>query len=331
MTTRLAGLLLLALAPPVTALDLGTPAVSRFIEEMVAEHDFERDALERLLAEAEIQESILEAISRPAERVKPWHEYREIFVTRERIAAGVEFWREHCETIERISDETGVPPEILVGIVGVETYFGRITGSYRVLDALATLAFEYPPRSKFFRGELAEFLLLAREEGIDPTAAKGSYAGAMGPPQFIPSSYRAYAVDGSDDGQRDLFGDWNDVLASIANYFVRHGWRSGEPVASRATLGTGWNGRLPEKNRLKPGETVASLSRRGVVFDTDLPMDAPGQLVRLDGGGGDELWVGFHNLYVITRYNRSIMYALSVWQLGQAIGQSMEAARNADT
>ena len=266
------------------------------------------------------KQSILDAIARPAEKSKTWEEYRKIFLTTERIDAGAAFWAEHREILDSIAADTGVPIEILVGIIGVETYFGRITGSYRVLDALTTLAFYYPPRSRFFRRELEEYLLLAREEGMQPTDATGSYAGAMGRPQFMPSSYRAYAVDSTGDGKRDIWNNWTDVAGSIANYFLEHGWKPGEDVTAKASLGGGWSGPKPEPaNTLKAGDTVASLSRKGVMFVTELPGDSKGQLLALEGASGPEYWVGFHNFFVITRYNRSVMYALAVHQLGQEI------------
>ena len=205
-----------------------------------------------------------------------------------------------------------------MGIIGVETYFGRRTGNYRVLDALATLAFGYPPRSKFFRNELEQFLLLVREEEMEAIDATGSYAGAMGRPQFMPSSYRAYAVDSSADGKRDIWTNWADVIGSVANYFVRHGWRSNDQVVAQASLSNQWRGDPPE-NTLKPQETVTSLSHQGVLFATDLAGDQQSQLLTLIGDDGEEHWVGFHNFFVITRYNRSVMYALAVHQLGQEI------------
>jgi membrane-bound lytic murein transglycosylase B len=225
--------------------------------------------------------------------------------------------------LQRISDDTGVSPEILVGIIGVETYFGRRTGDYRVLDALATLAFDYPPRASFFRRELEEYFLLVREEGIDATQATGSYAGAMGAPQFMPSSFRAYAVDTSNDGQRDIWSNWQDVIGSVANYFVAHGWEPGTPIVAQASLGTQWQGDPPE-NSLTPQDTVESLSARGVLFSTKLPGDCAGQLLTLEGKDGNEYWVGFHNFFVITRYNRSVMYALAVHQLGREIALEVE-------
>ena len=300
------------------ALDIEDPAISTFIDSMVSDHSYDRGTLEEVLQQATIQESILEAIDRPAERTKEWHEYRDIFITNERVQAGATFWREHSAELRRISEETGVSVEILVGIIGVETYFGRITGKYRVLDALATLAFEYPPRANFFRSELEHFLLLVREEGMDATDATGSYAGAMGRPQFMPSSFRAYAVDSSDDGKRDIWSNWTDVIGSIANYFVRHGWRENDEIVTQAALSSQWQGDLPE-NTLKPQETVTSLSHQGVLFVTELSGDQQSQLLTLEGDDGEEHWVGFHNFFVITRYNRSVMYALAVHQLGQEI------------
>lgn len=310
--------LLLVGSPSAQAIDVANPDVKSFIDAMVSEHSYDRDTLESVLLQAETKESILEAIAKPAERTLEWHEYRDIFLTDKRIKAGAAFWRENDEELQRISDETGVSVEILVGIIGVETYFGRITGNYRVLDALSTLAFEYPPRSKFFRGELEQFLLLVREEGMNATDATGSYAGAMGRPQFMPSSYRAYAVDSSDDGKRDIWSNWTDVIGSVANYFVRHGWRKDNEVVVQASLGDQWQGELP-RNTLKPEETITSLSHQGVLFATELPGDNKSQLLTLQGDDGEEHWVGFHNFFVITRYNRSVMYALAVHQLGQEI------------
>jgi len=315
---RLALLLLVACNQPALAIDIERDDVSRFIDSMVQQHAYDRAALEEVLLLAQSREAILEAISKPAERTKTWHEYRAIFLTEQRVQAGADFWREHKQDLKRISEETGVSCEILVGIIGVETYFGRITGGYRVLDALATLAFDYPPRAKFFRSELEQFLLLVREEGMDPTDATGSYAGAMGAPQFMPSSFRAYAVDSSDDGKRDIWDDWQDVIGSVANYFVRHGWRPDDQIVAQAILSRPWPNDPPE-NVLRPEETVSSLSQHGVLFVTDLPGDHKSQLLTLEGAGGAEHWVGFHNFFVITRYNRSVMYALAVHQLGQEI------------
>ena len=314
-----AALLLFSVATA-QAIDLDQPEVESFIDSMVEKHAFDREKLRDELGAAEVKQSILDAIARPAEKTKTWAEYRQHFLTRERIDAGAAFWVENKETLESVSETTGVPVEILVGIIGVETYYGRITGSFRVLDALATLAFSYPPRAKFFRRELEEYLLLVREEGMQATAATGSYAGAMGRPQFMPSSYRAYAVDSTGDGKRDIWDDWTDVAGSIANYFLEHGWRPGEEVTAQASLGGGWQGPVPKPaNKLKATETIASLSRQGVLFVTDLPADSKSELLTFEGADGAEYWIGFHNFFVITRYNRSSMYALAVHQLGQEV------------
>ena len=320
MTPRLiAGIaILLSSVSPSYAVDLDRPDVQVFIETMVTEHDYDREMLRNILQQAEIKQKIIESISKPAEKTLTWVDYRPIFMTKERVQAGTAFWRENRATLDKVSSDTGVPIEIIVGIIGVETYFGRITGGHRVLDALATLSFAYPPRSKFFRRELEQFLLLVREEDMQATDAIGSYAGAMGRPQFMPSSYRAYAVDSTGDGKRDIWNDWTDVAGSIANYFVEHGWKTGEEVIAQATTGTNWSGFTP-KNILKPEDTVDSLSKKGVMFSTNLPNDDTAQLITLDGANGSEYWVGFHNFFVITRYNHSAMYALAVHQLGQEI------------
>ncbi|HSG97950.1 MAG TPA: lytic murein transglycosylase B [Woeseiaceae bacterium] len=306
-------------------LDVTRPAVAEFIDEMVAEHDFDRDTLAATLGKARVKQSIIRKISTPAEKKLSWGEYREIFITRERIRAGTEFWLENREMLERIHRETGVSVEMIVGIIGVETYYGRITGKDRVIDALVTLAFDYPPRKKFFRNELVQFLILAREEELDATEPVGSYAGAMGRPQFMPSSFRAYAVDATGDGKRDIWNNWADVAGSVANYFLAHGWRPGEEVTAQATLGHAWNGAIPQpKNTLTPRETVASLSSKGVMFGTELDGDSKGALLTYEGANGIEHWVGFHNFFVITKYNRSVMYALAAYQLGQEISSKVE-------
>jgi membrane-bound lytic murein transglycosylase B len=330
MTSRLlAGVILCILSVAnALAIDLDQPEVTAFIDAMVEQHHFDREELRDTLGAAELKQSILDAIARPAEKTKSWAEYREIFITPERIEAGAKFWIDNEDALRQVSESTGVPMEMLVGIIGVETYFGRITGNFRVLDALSTLAFSYPPRAKFFRRELEEYLLLVREEDMEPADATGSYAGAMGRPQFMPSSYRAYAVDATGDGKRDIWNDWTDVAGSIANYFLKHGWKPGEEVAAQASLGGSWQGPAPEPaNTLKPSETVASLSRKGVMFVTSLPGDSKGELLTYEGADGLEHWVGFHNFFVITRYNRNVMYALAVHQLGQEI--ALEVSRSA--
>ncbi|HJO35346.1 MAG TPA: lytic murein transglycosylase B [Gammaproteobacteria bacterium] len=293
--------------------------VDAFVAETVREYGLDEDVVRGVLGQAEQRESILAAMRRPAE-AKPWHAYRKIFLTPERIEGGVAFMREHAEILARAEQEYGVPPQIVTAIIGVETFYGRHTGSYRVVDALATLGFAYPPRAKFFRSELGHFLQLVQEEPIDPLAAKGSYAGAMGLGQFIPSSYRAYTVDFDADGTRDLWGSKADAIGSVANYFARHRWRAGEPVA----LPVAASGALAEQaNRgIELTTTVGALQQAGLDVPATLPGDAPANLVALEQPQGEDYWLGLHNLYVITRYNRSVHYAMAVYQLSEAIRES---------
>jgi membrane-bound lytic murein transglycosylase B len=243
--------------------DLKRPEIEAFVDDVAGRKEISRAQLLKVLRAAEPQPKIVELISKPAERVTPWWEYRARFVTDERITMGVQFWEQNREGLERISAEHGVAPEYIVAIIGVETKFGRIMGRYRVLDALATLAFDYPERGAFFRKELEEFVLLTREESLKPTVPLGSYAGAMGGSQFMPSSYRKYAIDGNGDGKRDLWADWNDVIASTANYFREYGWKTGEPVLSEVELDPEPTFTL-ETRGIKLNETVESLDRQGV-------------------------------------------------------------------
>jgi len=312
------GLALLGIASPNHALDGEREDVRQFMQEMRRKHGFDAAWLAGVMSQAETQPRIIELMSRPLEQVKPWHEYRDHFLTAERIAAGVAFWTEHRARLAEIERSTGVAQHIIVGILGVETFFGRITGRFRVVDALATLAFDYPPRSGYFRDELEQFLLLAREDQVDIGTALGSYAGAMGSPQFMPRSYRAFAVDGDGDSRRDLWGSWDDVIASVANYLAKHGWRAGEPVAAPASL---W---FPQADGLVAGSlsadsTVKALRDRGLSFETSLDGRAPALFIRVAGSAGPELRAGFHNFGVITRYNRSVLYALAVHDLGSRI------------
>lgn len=309
----------LFLANACYAFDTSRDDVRGFIDSMVSEHGYDRTSLEQALSAAESRDSILEAIARPAEKRLTWPEYRAIFVRPEKIEAGVTFWQEQADLIRQVAERTGVSEEMLVGIVGVETNFGQRTGGYRVIDALATLAFDYPPRATFFRSQLEEYLLLVREEAMDPLAATGSYAGAMGRPQFMPGSYRAYAVDFDGDGQRDIWENWSDVLGSVANYFVEHRWQAGNEVSAIAQLSDDWKGAEPD-NALKATSTVAALRASGVRFETAMADNHPASLVALDLGEGQrEYWVAFHNFFVVTRYNRNVMYALAVKQMGEAI------------
>ena len=289
-----------------------------FIKEMVRQHKFDKTELEEVFAKARIHQSILDAIARPAEG-KPWHEYRPIFLNEPRIDGGIKFWNDNALILQKASKKYGVPPEIIVAIIGVETRYGRHKGRFPVIDSLSTLAFAYPPRSKFFRGELKQFLLMAREEKLDPTEQLGSYAGAMGMPQFISSSFRRYAVDFDGDGTRDLWNNTSDVIGSVANYFKRHGWQKDEPVVDRVQVkGNGYTRLI--KRGLEPEWTPKQLQRYGVKLPSKRSSKAKGTLLELDTGTSKpEYWVGWENFYVITRYNHSAHYSMAVYQLGEQI------------
>lgn len=304
------------------------PDAQLFIQEM-KEEGFSEQYLTSVLSEAKRQESILKAISRPAEGRLTWGKYRNIFIGPKRISQGIKFWQENKAVLERAEQVYGVPPEIIVAIIGVETRYGRITGSYRVLDALATLGFDYPRRSKFFRGQLKEYLRLVKEEQVDVTSLKGSYAGAMGYGQFIPSSYRNYAVDFDQDGKRDIWNNKTDAIGSVANYFAVHGWKSGEPVISAvnlpATLEDDWFGK--GRKGLIPKVTIGEWQERGVQSNLDLAADGKATLLRLEIEEDLQYWLGLHNFYVITRYNHSNLYAMAVYRLSEEIKRAYKAAQ----
>jgi membrane-bound lytic murein transglycosylase B len=303
------------------------PAALALVDELVEEQDFDREQLLLVFAAAQRQESILTAIARPAEKSKPWYEYREIFLNDKRLQQGLEFYKEHRETLERAERETGVPAQIIVSIIGVETYYGRIAGSYRVIDALSTLAFDYPPRSEFFTSELKSYLILTRQQGFDPLALKGSYAGAMGYGQFMPSSFLGYAVDFDGDGISDIWNNPVDAIGSVANYFKEHGWRQGEAVVTGANV----KGEVPlqwfvqGRKNLQPEHTVAEFATAGVTADKPVPGDTLASAMQFELKNGYEYWLGFHNFYVITRYNHSAMYAMCVHQLSQRIAAQVAA------
>ena len=299
----------------------GSPQVTQFIGEMTRDYGFASEQLNEVFREVERKQSILDAISRPAERVKPWSEYRPMFITDARIARGVDFWRQHEAVLARAEREYGVPAQVIVAIIGVETFFGRNTGNFRVIDALSTLSFDYPPRAAFFRKELREFFLLARDEQLDPLTLKGSYAGAMGLPQFMPSSFRAYAVDFDGDGHINIWTDPDDAIGSVASYFKQHGWVAGESVVSRASV----SGQQVDEG-LSPGidpvKNVTQLRALGWSSHDALRDDLPVTAFRLQGADGPEYWLGLKNFYAITRYNRSVMYAMAVHQLSESLVQA---------
>jgi len=299
--------------------------VKHFIDELVNDHGFDRAYLNKLFSKAERLDNVLESIAKPAEKTLNWKQYRPIFVTEKRTRRGHEFIEEHRATLERAEKEYGVPLEIIAAVIGVETYYGRITGSYTVFDSLTTLGFDYPPRSRFFKSELKQFLLLSNEEHIDVEDMTGSYAGAMGMPQFISSSYRRYAVDFDGDGKRDLWHSIPDVIGSVANYFSEHGWKRGQGVVYPVKVTD--PSVVPEKNSLKPYDTVASFMKKGVVLSgmdgsEKIAADDQATLLKFYGKQGDEYWLGLKNFYVITRYNHSDMYALAVYQLSQKLKEN---------
>lgn len=296
--------------------------VKDFIAQMSEQHEFKKRQVRRLLKAAQSQPAILEAMDRPAEKAKPWYEYRSLFLSDRRIREGTEFWLAHRQELDRASIRSGVPPEYIAAILGVETYYGRLTGTYRVLDALATLAFDYPPRAKFFRDELEQFLLLTRDFNMDPLTVKGSYAGAMGAPQFMPSNYRRFAVDANSDGRIDLWNSWPDVCESVGHYLREHGWNEGEPVLAEASVDPAKAAGL-DGHTLALDETVGSLKAKGVSFESAMPDEAPAILIAADEADGVHWRVGYNNFYAITRYNHSALYAMAVYELAAAVKQQV--------
>lgn len=311
-------LVLMAVVIPCHA-DYSThPEAKKFIAEMVAKNGFTRAELTAWLEKAEKKQAILDAISRPAEQSKTWKEYRPIFLLQTRVDNGVKFWRENAADLARAEKEFGVPAEMIVAIIGVETSYGKITGNYNVIDALTTLAFDYPPRAPFFRSELENYFLLVREQKHNPLEFKGSYAGAMGYGQFMPSSYRKWAVDFSGDGFTDIWKNPTDAIGSVANYFKEHGWKTGEPVTVEAHAADNMN--APQLNSIVPPVlTVDQWREQGINPVSWLPPTTRVIAVQFEGASGVEYWFGLQNFYTITRYNRSPMYAMAVYQLSQAI------------
>jgi membrane-bound lytic murein transglycosylase B len=316
-TSLIIALMLLAL-PPAAAGNLTQRAEFKsFVDQMVKRHQFNGPLLDKMFRKVTLQPSIIEAITRPAE-AKPWYQYRPIFLTRQRIRGGVRFWERHKEALRRAEAKYGVPPQVIVAIIGVETRYGRHMGNYRVLDALATLAFDYPARGSFFRSELEQYLLMTREEQIDPLKMKGSYAGAMGQPQFIASSFRSYAVDFDGDGRRDLWDSEVDVIGSVANYFKRHGWVRGGPIAVPVQV-SGKRFRTILEKGIKPSTQLGQFRKLGISVPRDYGNKTEASLIELEVKDGNKYWAGMNNFYVITRYNHSALYAMAVYQLSEEI------------
>jgi len=297
------------------------PAAARLVDKLVREEGFDRDYLQRIVARIERQQWILDFVNRPSSKksTRPtgaWTRYRAKFVTRDNISNGASFWRRYDGALRRARAEYGVPPEYVVAIIGVETRYGGYTGKHRIIDALATLAFDYPRRSELFTNELEAFLIMSRDEGLDPFQPRGSYAGAMGLGQFMPSSFHKWAVDFDTDGKRDLWSPV-DAIGSVANYFASFGWRKGEAVAIRAKS-TGSGARVMETG-FDTSYSLDTLRRNGIRATAALDADDRVSLIELDARGGYEYWLGLKNFYVITRYNHSSYYAMAVHQLAQAV------------
>lgn len=302
----------------VFATSLDAVQIKAFVDMMVERHQFDEQELSILFATAKYSDRVTKAISKPAERL-PWYKYRKIFLQDIRIQQGIKFWEKHREVLNKAHQIYGVPPQIIVAIIGVETRYGKNKGNDRVIDSLSTLAFHFPKRADFFRSELEQFLLLTREQGIDPLLVKGSYAGAMGIPQFIASSYRNYAVDFNHDGKKDLWEDPVDAIGSVANYFNRHHWKSGQlvavPIISKSNLIDSII-----NNDLQPKITLEKLLQYKVVVGHSIPSTALLKVMKFEQENiKNDYWLGLYNFYVITRYNHSSLYAMAVYQLSESI------------
>jgi membrane-bound lytic murein transglycosylase B len=289
-----------------------------FIAQMAKRHNFDATNLSKVLKQTIVSQTILDAISRPAEKKLTWYKYRKIFIQKKRINQGVAFMKKNAATLKQAEEKFGVPAEIITAIIGVETFYGRITGSYRVVDALNTLAFHYPKRADFFRAEFEQFLLLAREQGFDPLSLKGSYAGAMGMPQFISSSYRHYAIDFDGDDVIDIWGNPTDAIGSVANYFSEHGWKKGKSIVAEVKV-EGTKYRRVLEGGLQPDINETDLGALGIKSDSIFEKNEKLKLFEYDLEKKNEYWLAHKNFYVITRYNHSALYAMAVYQLAMEI------------
>ena len=299
------------------------PEVEKFITQMVQQYQMDEAALRQMFSQLKSNDGVIKAINAPATS-KPWYEFKNLFVTPTRISGGVDFWNANAEQLKRAREIYGAPEEIIVAIIGVETIYGKRTGSYRVIDALYTLAFEMPERAGYFRGELEQFLLLTRENSFDPLAVKGSFTGAIGMPQFMPTSYRRFAVDFDRDGKINLWESLPDIIGSVANYLHYFGWIAGQPIVVPARLsGTEYKD-IVEKG-FKPHLTLAQMLPKGVEPTDAMPAELVAGLFALDIEQGQDFWIAFNNFYVITRYNRSKNYAMAVYQLATAIARERES------
>lgn len=300
--------------------------VQKFIKSMVKHHGFNQKQLTDTLNQVQLQPKIIESMERPYEK-KNWDAYQKLFLTPQRLEGGIKFWKENQKTLEKAEKKYNIPANVIVAIIGVETLYGKHQGNYRVLDALSTLAFNYPKRSKFFKKELREYLIMCKELNIAPTEYLGSYAGAMGKPQFMPSSYRYYAVDFSGNGKKDLINDNADAIGSVANYFHRHGWKLNQGVAQPAVL------KPTTLKKIKTNQKAASYSMKKIqaagLHPKTAALNSPTKagVIELTTDQGKEYWLAYHNFYVITKYNTSPQYALAVYLLSLQLKKQWEMAQ----
>jgi membrane-bound lytic murein transglycosylase B len=307
------------------------PDVQAFVDKMHVKHGFDREALCSLFSQTHPDPSVMKMMQKPAERhskATPWYKYRAIFLKPERIQAGVKFWQQNAKALAVAQDRYGVPPQIIVAIIGVETQYGKNKGGFKVLNTLTNLAFDYPRRAKFFQDELEQYLLLTREQGLDPLDLEGSYAGAIGLPQFMPSNYRVYGIDFSSEHQADLVNNPEDAILSVANYFKAHGWQPGAPVVMRANVAANSSLGCFIVKSLKPHWNIRNLVLHGITPQRQTDSQALATLMVFDVESGPEYWIGFKNFYVITRYNSSRYYAMAVYQLAEKILQGKEKGKS---
>lgn len=300
-------------------------SLKTLINEMANEGSYTKDELDNLFANVNRLDNVLALMNRPAEKVKTWQEYRPAFLTKTNINKGLEFWHKYHEALDVAEQQFGVPPEIIIAILGVETRYGSNKGRIKVINALSTLAFDFPRRSDFFSKELKQFLMLSKEQGLNPLAVQGSYAGAMGYPQFMPSSWRNLGIDFDGDNKADLINNPIDAIGSIGNYFAANGWQKDQPIAMRGNI-TGNNyDEIINTKELKTLNTLAELQAKGLnTSDNSIATTTPVSALRLQGNNGAEFWLAFDNFYVITKYNRSTLYAMAVFQLSQAIKEARQ-------
>lgn len=321
--------LALLLSSSIVMADSPTPEqrIKNFYEQMQNDHNFTQAELDIWFNGVERNQKIIDNMNRPAEKVLTWQEYRNIFMKKDRIAQGVEFWQTHAETLAKAEQEFKVPASLIVGLIGVETRYGRIMGNHDIFRSLYTFAFHYPRRAKFFTKELASFLVLAREQGWQVGQMKGSYAGAMGYGQFMPSSYQMYAVDFDADGKIQLVDNVNDAIGSVASYIKRHRWQPDGPTVMSVTVKSSAVDKLLTKG-MKPDVTLAELAAAGVNVPTDMADDTKVSFFKLDQGA-QQYWLGFQNFYVVSRYNPRVFYTKAVLELADAIDMSHQAAISA--